>query len=80
MPAGEYAIRPPLRRIADIRDVIGSGKADFVSMSRPFIREPGIVRRSGTGARKGPTCIDCLHCLMVSMENPVRCLNGKVTV
>lgn len=41
--------------------IVGRGLADLVSMSRPFIREPDLVRRLGEGQEEG-RCISCDEC------------------
>ena len=41
--------------------IIGKGVADLISMSRPFIREPDLVRRLQAG-QKAATCTSCDAC------------------
>lgn len=43
-------------------DVIISGLADYVALSRPLIREPHLVKRWAKGDRKKATCISCNKC------------------
>jgi len=44
-------------------DIISKGEADFVSMSRPLIREPNLIRDWMEGDRHRATCISCNQCL-----------------
>lgn len=48
-------------RLETMEKAIESDLTDMVSMSRPFIREPGLVKRLRAGA-KGTTCIRCDAC------------------
>ena len=36
--------------------LVKDGVCDFISMSRPFIREPGLVNRWQSGDRRKATC------------------------
>ena len=42
--------------------LVGEGLADYISMSRPFIREPGLVKRWKSGDRREAFCISCDNC------------------
>jgi 2,4-dienoyl-CoA reductase-like NADH-dependent reductase (Old Yellow Enzyme family) len=42
--------------------LVKEGIADFVSLSRPFIREPGLVNRWKSGDRKKATCLSDNRC------------------
>ncbi len=58
----------PLALVGGIRsfevaeNLVNDGIADFVSMSRPFIREPGLVNRWKSGDRGKATCISDNRC------------------
>lgn len=67
-----------IRTAADISDILNSGKADFVSMSRPFILEPDIVNKFKEGREAEAKCISCNYCLMGSERRPMRCYYGKL--
>jgi 2,4-dienoyl-CoA reductase-like NADH-dependent reductase (Old Yellow Enzyme family) len=41
---------------------VEEGCADYISMSRPFIREPGLVRRWASGDRSKAKCISDNQC------------------
>jgi 2,4-dienoyl-CoA reductase-like NADH-dependent reductase (Old Yellow Enzyme family) len=51
-----------IRKLETAIDIIESGDADIVSMSRPFIREPQLVWRWEKGNRKAAKCISCNKC------------------
>ena len=62
-----------LRSFSKIEEVITSKVADFVSISRPLIRQPNLPNlwRSGEGPEKAE-CISCNGCLPVS-NAPIAC-------
>jgi 2,4-dienoyl-CoA reductase-like NADH-dependent reductase (Old Yellow Enzyme family) len=49
-------------------NVLKTGAADLVSMSRPFIREPHLIKRWKEGDRKKATCISCNKCFKAAMS------------
>jgi len=52
-----------LRTFELMEEIIKSGDADFISLSRPFIREPGIINEWKNGNRRRAACISCNQCL-----------------
>jgi len=44
------------------RELVEEGTVDYISMSRPFIREPGLINRWKAGDRREATCISCDNC------------------
>ena len=44
---------------------VRDGKVDFISLSRPFIREPLLVRKFRTGEIRKSECISCNKCFNV---------------
>jgi len=65
-----------LRRVAHMEEVIEKGYADLISMSRPFIREPFIVKKFKEGKVDAVSCVSCNKCLAAAANNmPVRCYN-----
>jgi 2,4-dienoyl-CoA reductase-like NADH-dependent reductase (Old Yellow Enzyme family) len=52
-----------IRSLKTVNQILKTGAADFVSMSRPLIREPGLIRRWKEGDRKKAKCISCNQCL-----------------
>lgn len=61
-------LKIPLILVGGIRSfevaeaLVKEGVADFVSMSRPFIREPGLVNRWRSGDRRKATCLSDNRC------------------
>lgn len=61
-------VKVPLILVGGIRSfeaaeqLVGDGFADYISMSRPFIREPGLVKRWQSGDRREAFCISCDNC------------------
>ncbi|MFH1628297.1 MAG: NADH:flavin oxidoreductase [Pseudomonadota bacterium] len=43
--------------------LVSDGYADYVSMSRPFIREPGLIKRWASGDLRRATCLSDNKCL-----------------
>lgn len=62
-----------IRRLSTADRLIGSGRADFVSMARPFIREPDLVNRFAAGRQASPACVSCNICLMHDEHHPLTC-------
>lgn len=58
----------PLMLVGGIRsyqvadDLVKSGTTDYISMSRPLICEPGLVKRWKEGDRRKAECISCNAC------------------
>ncbi len=46
-----------------MEEVIRNGDADFISLSRPLIREPHIINEWKSDKRHRATCISCNKCL-----------------
>ena len=51
-----------------IDEVLDAGKADYISMSRPFIREPGLLKRWRSGDISKATCISCNGCFETGLK------------
>jgi len=61
-----------------LEEILRSGDADFLSMSRPFIREPGLVNRWESGDTGRATCISCNGCFLPGlMEGGIYCVVEK---
>ncbi|MCP4136516.1 MAG: NADH:flavin oxidoreductase [bacterium] len=67
-----------IRNANDINEIISNGKADFVSLSRPFIIEPGIVNKFKENSEYKSKCINCSYCLFAAFERTLRCDYGKI--
>ncbi|MCE5247229.1 NADH:flavin oxidoreductase, partial [bacterium] len=56
-------------------EVVAAGLADCVSLSRPLIREPGLVRRWRAGDRRKSACGSCNECFGGAADGGgVRCM------
>lgn len=66
-----------IRDLHDISDIIQNEKSDYVSMSRPFIIEPGIVKKFRTGKQTESKCMNCNYCMVGVEGAPLKCYYGK---
>jgi 2,4-dienoyl-CoA reductase-like NADH-dependent reductase (Old Yellow Enzyme family) len=53
-----------LRSPSVLEEILRAGEADFFSMARPLIREPGLVNRWSSGDRSKARCISCNGCVL----------------
>jgi 2,4-dienoyl-CoA reductase-like NADH-dependent reductase (Old Yellow Enzyme family) len=67
-----------IRDMNDINATINGNKADYVSMCRPFIIEPNLVRKFKEGKQDKSKCIDCCYCMFGLMNHSLRCYYGKL--
>ena len=51
-----------VRTLEDMETVLSEQKADFLSMSRPFIREPFLAKHLRQGRVKKASCTSCNKC------------------
>lgn len=67
-----------LRTFELMEDIIEKKEADFISLCRPFIRQPGLVNEWKSGNRSRATCISCNKCL-TALRNMqiVRCIHDE---
>ncbi len=66
-----------IHKLDDMENILTQGKADYISMCRPFICEPDLAKRMKNG-QKEARCIMCNYCGLVIEKEPTRCLYGKV--
>ena len=67
-----------MRTVAQMEDTLKNNYADLISMSRPFIREPFLVKKIEEGKMDKVSCVSCNRCLAaVVNEFPVYCYNKK---
>jgi len=62
-----------LRSLERVDEILESGVVEMVSMSRPFIREPGLIQRWQEGDLTPARCISCNLCMKKVFEGPVKC-------
>jgi 2,4-dienoyl-CoA reductase-like NADH-dependent reductase (Old Yellow Enzyme family) len=51
------------RELSEMNNAISSGKVDIISMARPFIREPHLVKMFERGEKTRAGCISCGECI-----------------
>ena len=65
-----------MRRVSHMEEVLENNYADFISMSRPFIREPSLANKIKEGKTDKASCVSCNRCLAGITNNlPVYCYN-----
>ena len=66
-----------MRTRVKMEEILEHNYADFISMSRPFIREPFIVKQLKEGEKDSVACVSCNKCTaaVVLNEMPIRCYN-----
>ena len=56
------------------RERVGKGYADFISMSRPFVREPFLVKKFKEGKAAEASCVSCNKCFETASSNTTHSL------
>jgi 2,4-dienoyl-CoA reductase-like NADH-dependent reductase (Old Yellow Enzyme family) len=51
------------RQLKEMEKAVGSGQVDVVSMGRPFIRQPNLVKLFASGAKAAADCKSCGECI-----------------
>jgi 2,4-dienoyl-CoA reductase-like NADH-dependent reductase (Old Yellow Enzyme family) len=67
-----------IRSLDDLNQIILNQQADMVSMCRPFIIEPDIVKKLKEGRQQVSKCISCNYCFIAAEERPLQCYYGKL--
>ena len=63
-----------VRTLSEMDNILSESKADFLSMSRPFIREPFLAKRMQQGKTTEAACISCNKCFAAVFNGlPLRC-------
>ena len=55
-------------RLATIEEVIQTGLADYIALSRPLICEPHLVRRWARGDHARAACVSCNQCFATTLS------------
>lgn len=66
-----------IHKLSDMQEILNSGKADFISMCRPFICEPNLAKKLKDNQQEAK-CIMCNYCGLVIEKEPTRCLYGRI--
>jgi 2,4-dienoyl-CoA reductase-like NADH-dependent reductase (Old Yellow Enzyme family) len=81
----KHAVKCPVMVVGGIRSfevaegIIRRGEADYVAMSRPFIREPDLSLRWQGGNRERAKCISCNGCFKPGLkEGGIYCVMEKI--
>lgn len=67
-----------IRKLKDIKNIIEKERCDFVSMCRPFIIEPNLVKKFKEGSQSESKCINCNYCTVGSEKHPLKCYYGRM--
>ncbi len=63
-----------MRTVSYMKEVLENNYADFISMSRPFIREPFLVSKINEGKMEKVSCVSCNRCLAAVVNDiPIYC-------
>lgn len=67
-----------MRTLPVMEECVATGTADLISMSRPLVREPGLIAKFKADPATVPACISCSRCLAACYHDlPIRCyVNG----
>jgi 2,4-dienoyl-CoA reductase-like NADH-dependent reductase (Old Yellow Enzyme family) len=62
------------RQVSNMEEAVKNGYTDCISMCRPFIREPYLVKHIREGKVKAASCTSCNKCLAaLANDIPVKC-------
>jgi 2,4-dienoyl-CoA reductase-like NADH-dependent reductase (Old Yellow Enzyme family) len=70
-----------IRKTAEMEEMIENKNTDFISMSRPFIREPNLVKKIQENKDYQSKCVSCNNCsaaltaAFAGYQVPIRCYN-----
>jgi len=62
---------------AAMEQIVKSGDADYISLSRALIADPKFSEKIRQGSRKTAGCIHCNYCAAYIVSEPLRCYRGK---
>lgn len=67
-----------IRKASEMEEIIENKNADFISMSRPFIREPNLIKNIQDNKDYQSQCVSCNRCTVAITSNilPIRCYNS----
>ena len=63
---------------AAMEEIVKNGDADYISLCRSLIADPGFVERIRSGSKERSRCIHCNLCLAYVISYPLKCYNGKM--
>lgn len=63
-----------LRKLEQMENILTDSTVDMISMSRPFIMEPELVKQFESGKSDKCSCVSCNNCLLAVRRGlPVKC-------
>ena len=66
-----------LRTLSLMEEIVQDQEADFVSLCRPLICEPGLINGWRAGRDKKARCLSCNNCVkMIFKGKPARCIHS----
>lgn len=65
------------RSIENMEQVLNEGKIEFMSLSRPLIREPDLPKRWMSGDRRPAACVSCNMCYQTPWQECINNLTGE---
>jgi 2,4-dienoyl-CoA reductase-like NADH-dependent reductase (Old Yellow Enzyme family) len=66
-----------INSISQIRKIIEKDKIDFISMSRPLILEPDLIKKFKNGKQEKAKCLYCNICTVAQEARSIKCYFGK---
>jgi 2,4-dienoyl-CoA reductase-like NADH-dependent reductase (Old Yellow Enzyme family) len=63
-----------MRKLPDMQEVVDTGIADAVSLCRPFIHNPYLVRDLQLGTLSASGCTSCNECMVQMGKGRLRCV------
>ncbi|UCD58473.1 MAG: NADH:flavin oxidoreductase, partial [Candidatus Hydrogenedentota bacterium] len=66
-----------IRTFETAQRIVSEGKADLVSLCRPFIHEPHLLKRWRDGDLSPARCVSCNRCLALTAYEGLRCFRKE---
>jgi 2,4-dienoyl-CoA reductase-like NADH-dependent reductase (Old Yellow Enzyme family) len=64
-----------IRSLATAQELADGGVADYISMCRPFVREPDLIGRWEAGDTRDAECLSCNQCGYATLQGqPLHCV------
>lgn len=67
-----------VRTVERMNEILDNNEADFISLCRPLVREPNLVKKIKEGKSTSATCDSCNKCLISTsvLNIPIRCFHS----
>jgi 2,4-dienoyl-CoA reductase-like NADH-dependent reductase (Old Yellow Enzyme family) len=66
-----------MRTLETAQDIVRRGSADLISLCRPFINEPHLLKRWRSGDRSPARCVSCNRCLALTAYEGLKCFRKE---